>query len=482
MPAAGHRSAQGIDTALLNALYWESDKCATVTRLLSGLGRTLHRAAAVELKRVCQQVHGLRGAMLALADLFPLHTESVYYYLNHLDMVLPSISKTLDDIQILCPGHRRLDDAGWDHLLDTMFDESNQKLELEGRFKLYTRFFDNLFLGLIQSPKFDWRRAEGLRVQMMDLREDSGMPLPQEFSTVFYPFNELPAARARRQYYIEHWAIETVDRRPEVASAFEQGCLYVYRWPPSLQPGSYANLHSSSSFGPYTHWNRTGIPDKSKLLFRRGFDNDALSFTVFINNINRLPYVMLRTLLDNVPLYECRPLSDLRIMRSETKLHLSRWSPSQEGFIHWAVLHFQFFEELVVIQCTLLSLKAQTSLAAKAISHDEAVFRDDTRIWETDIKDNGVRHKLAIYRDDLTGTKRLYACVANGERYQAYTPAWTIFFSNRRAKPQMECLGDYKLIIYETSLYTFGDRYLTSKHNPRCFEITFRHRQGTTQS
>ncbi len=42
----------------------------------------------------------------------------------------------------------------------------------------------------------------------------------------------------------------------------------------------------------------------------------------------------------------------------------------------------------------------------------------------------------------------------------------------------MECLGDYKLIIYDTSLYTFGDRYLTSKHNPRCFEITFRHRQG----
>lgn len=42
----------------------------------------------------------------------------------------------------------------------------------------------------------------------------------------------------------------------------------------------------------------------------------------------------------------------------------------------------------------------------------------------------------------------------------------------------MECEGDYKLIIYDTSLYTFGDRYLSSKHNPRCFEITFRHRQG----
>lgn len=53
---------------------------------------------------------------------------------------------------------------------------------------------------------------------------------------------------------------------------------------------------------------------------------------------------MLRTLAENIPLFECRPLADLRIMRSGTKLHLSRWSPSQESYIHWAVLHFQFFE------------------------------------------------------------------------------------------------------------------------------------------
>lgn len=154
MPAAGHRSVHGIDTALLNALYWESDKCATVTQLLSSLGRNLHRPAALELKRVCQQVHDLRGAMLAFADLFPLNPESVYYFLNHLDMVLPSISKTLDDVQIYCPGHRWLNDAGWVYLLDAMFYDSNQKLELDQRFKLYTKFFDNLFLGLIQYVLF----------------------------------------------------------------------------------------------------------------------------------------------------------------------------------------------------------------------------------------------------------------------------------------------------------------------------------------
>lgn len=69
-----------------------------------------------------------------------------------------------------------------------------------------------------------------------------------------------------------------------------------------------------------------------------------LSISVFLNYTNKLPYVLLRTVFDNVPYYECRPLSELRIMRSETKLHLSRWSTREQGFVHWAVLHFQFFE------------------------------------------------------------------------------------------------------------------------------------------
>ncbi|KAJ6780570.1 hypothetical protein PWT90_04053 [Aphanocladium album] len=431
MPA-GIRSAHGMDTALLHAIFWESDKCATVMDLLSTLrGALTSRTSLDELNTVCHHIHKLRSAMLAFADLFPLHAESIQAFLNHLDMVLPSISKTLDDIQHLCAGRRRFGDASWDRLMNAMFDGSNRKFELDGRFKLYAKFFDVLFLGITQSPKFDWKKAEGIRLQIMDLREDNLIAVPKDLTTVFFPFNQLPAARARRKSFVEHWAVDTVDRRPEFMSNFCKDA--------------------------------------------RGFNKDVLSFTVLINYNNKLPYVLLRTTFDNIPFYECRPLSELRIMRSETKLHLSRWSSRQQGFVHWAVLHFQFFEELVVIQCTLLALKAQTSLLANAISHDETVFRDDTCIWEKDIKDNGVRHKLAIYRDNITGTKRLYAFVAKGERHQAYTPAWTIFFTNRKAKPQMECLGDHRLVVYNAALYTFGDRYLTAKHDPRHFEITFRH-------
>lgn len=42
----------------------------------------------------------------------------------------------------------------------------------------------------------------------------------------------------------------------------------------------------------------------------------------------------------------------------------------------------------------------------------------------------------------------------------------------------MECVGDYRLVIYKASLHTFGDRYLTAKHDPRHFEIQFRHKHG----
>lgn len=150
MPA-GISSARGIDTALLNALFWESDKCATVVDRLSSLRRALtSRSALDELNAVCGHVHLLRSAMLAVADLFPLHPQSIQAFLNHLDMVLPSISKTLDDVQILCSGRRRFGDASWDRLMDVMFDNSDRKFELDGRFKLYTKFFDALFLGIIE--------------------------------------------------------------------------------------------------------------------------------------------------------------------------------------------------------------------------------------------------------------------------------------------------------------------------------------------
>lgn len=199
MATTSARSATyGIDTALINALYWESDKCNTVMDLLLDLGHTLSRDTLHELKTVHHELHELRRAMLAFADIFPLYNKSISFFLNYLDTVLPSISKTLDDIQILCPRHRRLEDTGWDYLMDIMLDESKQHFPLDTRLKLYRKFFDFLFLGITQyvssrlcrhphrhtrltfappsrSPKFDCQKAEGLRVQIMDLRNDSGI-------------------------------------------------------------------------------------------------------------------------------------------------------------------------------------------------------------------------------------------------------------------------------------------------------------------
>ncbi|KAM3531140.1 hypothetical protein MY4038_004636 [Beauveria bassiana] len=462
MPA-GIRSAHGFDTALLEALFWESGKCITVVNLLTGLRHHLSKSASDELDDLCNQLRRLRRAMLGFADLFPLHKEAIHTCLNHLDITLPSVSKTLDDIQRHCHAQYSFADGAWDRLIMDMTTGRRRRLELWDRFELYTDFFENLFSAMIQCPKFDWIKAEGLRVKILDLREDQGMKIPKDLPTVFVPFNQLPAARARRRSFVNHWAIDTVDRKPKMMSPFIEIC-------------------NSNSFGPYTQWNLLGIPEKSKLIFRRSFNNDQLALIVFINDVDKLPYAVIRTTYESgLPWYECRPLGKIRIMRNETKIHLSRWSYGQDCFVHWGVFHFRFFEELVVTQCTLLALKAHASLLPDALSYDESIFRDDSKIWEKDIIDGGVRHKLAIYRDNLTATKRLYACVARGERLQAYCPAWTIFFTDRNAKPQLECIGDFKLIIYNAVLYTFGDRYLTARHDARRFEINFKYDQDNRQ-
>ncbi|PMB69828.1 hypothetical protein BM221_004475 [Beauveria bassiana] len=372
MPA-GIRSAHGFDTALLEALFWESGKCITVVNLLTGLRHHLSKSASDELDDLCNQLRRLRRAMLGFADLFPLHKEAIHTCLNHLDITLPSVSKTLDDIQRHCHAQYSFADGAWDRLIMDMTTGRRRRLELWDRFELYTDFFENLFSAMIQKS------------------------------------------------FVNHWAVDTVDRKPKMMSPFIEIC--------------------------------------------KSFNNDQLALIVFINDVDKLPYAVIRTTYESgLPWYECRPLGKIRIMRNETKIHLSRWSYGQDCFVHWGVFHFRFFEELVVTQCTLLALKAHASLLPDALSYDESIFRDDSKIWEKDIIDGGVRHKLAIYRDNLTATKRLYAAV-----------------TDRNAKPQLECIGDFKLIIYNAVLYTFGDRYLTARHDARRFEINFKYDQDNRQ-
>lgn len=144
------RFAEGINTALLNALFWESEKCATVMDRLSQLRRALSRDvdALKDLHELRTQIDATRGAMLAFADLFPIYPLSVEDFLNHLDIALPSISQTLDDIQILCGG--RCNEKRWYRMWDIMWDKTAGKFEIDDRFKIYARFFELLADGLTQ--------------------------------------------------------------------------------------------------------------------------------------------------------------------------------------------------------------------------------------------------------------------------------------------------------------------------------------------
>ncbi|EGX94006.1 hypothetical protein CCM_02277 [Cordyceps militaris CM01] len=455
-------SVEGADWVLLKALFWESNKCLKVMDLFRCVQPGLSQITSAELDDVVNQLYLLRRTMIAFADMFPLHTKAIEAHLNHLDMALPSLSVALDVIQRNCDPRYPFDDAIWDRLLYISAGRDNPGLELVDRLKLFTQFFDVLYSALVQDPTFTWRKAEGIRVQIMDLREHEGMRVPSVLKTVFVSFSTLPAARTRRQPPSPpHWAIETVDLNPKIASPFE-------------------SHGESKSFGPYGRWNQFKIPDNSKLLFRRSFNNDAIALIVFINCHDNMPYLMLRSTIEITPYYDCRPLSAISITRCKTALHLTRWSNRKYCWTLWAVLQFRYFEELVVIHCTLLALKAQSSLLTNVLSPDENVVRDEVKIWERDIKDCGVGHKLAIYRDEMTRTKRLYSYVACGQRLPAYMPAWTIFFTDRGAKPRMECVDDYTVIVHNAVLYKFADRYTTSRHKPRHFEIQFRHPRGKT--
>lgn len=158
-----------MDTVLLNALFWQAEKCATVMDRLTALRRHLRREYQQELNSVRDKIGQTRGAMICFADLFPLNLYNIHQYLNHIDMVLPSVSQTLDDMLAMCQGRGRFNDDRWNDLADFMFEGSDCKFDLDERFEKYARFFDYLAFAIMPYDIFKYRLNGGFPVMSCNM-------------------------------------------------------------------------------------------------------------------------------------------------------------------------------------------------------------------------------------------------------------------------------------------------------------------------
>lgn len=247
----------------------------------------------------------------------------------------------------------------------------------------------------------------------------------------------------------------------------------------------YKHRYPSRSYGPYFPLGSVHTPPGVRILFKRSFDNDQMSITVFMNPVNNAPYLQTRTLISNnlLPLYSLRGAHELCICREGSALQLRRWSRSEKCSKLWAVLSFQTWEEMVLFHCVFLALKARNTLTV-SIHPSEYVLSRERRLFQALIIDDDYKHSLVVYEDQQTKGIRLHAAVWEGELRRC--PVWTAFVTHQ-SRTEKWCTSSRRnanvVRLRDVRLYVFCHKYREPnmrQNKAGDFELWFASDEGET--
>jgi hypothetical protein len=237
---------------------------------------------------------------------------------------------------------------------------------------------------------------------------------------------------------------------------------------------NFKSQHPSRSYGPHRPWGHLQMPPGSRVLFRRSFNDDKIALIVYMDGQDNCPYFLLRTFHMGGPWYSRHGAHELHIDRESGSLRLKRWSKTEACSKLWAVLYFETWEDLVLMYCTFLSLKAFNPLTLQ-LGSDEYHLRGERRLFQARIVDDGFRHSLIVYEDRLTRGYRLHAAIWDGELRQC--PVWTAFVTDQASSPSwIRRVNRHRVRIANIQLYVFCQKY--QQQNQRrgsagAFEINF---------
>lgn len=256
-----------------------------------------------------------------LADRGHVHMSRVAIVANHLNVVLPCLSKSLRDIAGYYDDKAFTRELRWRKMYHEMKKEAD--MELLQRFQLYNRFL-SLLVGLLSRESAQDRvQIDVLRARIMALRERQGLPAPTQSPAAAAAAAEMavvPLARER-----PHWA------------------EHVFAHPPSSHTDMDEPLRSEAR-GPFVPAGSAGLPEAAKLLLRRSFGGGRLVLMVILSTANGAPYLVLREHARGGHLFSYRGIHEICVHQAGNSLRLKRWSQSRQCPTLWAVLSFVTWE------------------------------------------------------------------------------------------------------------------------------------------
>lgn len=297
------------------------------------LAHSFHGSMILVIEEIWQSGRTLRE----LADRGHVHVSRVAAVTNHLNVVLPCLSKSLRDIAAHYDDKTVTRELRWRKMFHEMKKEADD-MELLQRFQLYNAFL-SLLVGLLAGARpGDRVQLDLLRARIMALRERQGLPAPtQQSPAAAEQLAVVPLAPREKP----HWA-EAVFAAP---------------------PGSRTDMRMplrSQARGPFVSADGGGagrLPDAARLLVRRSFDGERVGLTamIILNAANGGPYFVLRVDAGGARFFSYRGIHEICVQQVGNSLRLKRWSHSIQGPKLWAVLSFVTWEGKQIISVTQMA-------------------------------------------------------------------------------------------------------------------------------
>ncbi|KAK3956351.1 hypothetical protein QBC32DRAFT_330990 [Pseudoneurospora amorphoporcata] len=465
---------------LFQSCCHEADRAAIVAVALDQLREALPESFHGHLIALAGGIRDSSRRLRDLASHSQSHTERVPLVLNYLNIILPCLCRTLNDIISYYEDRTLTREIRWRKMYNKMTEEAGG-VPLPQRFVLYNDFLVILGYLLNRSPSFDPNTLETLRGHIVELREKLGIPpSPQQVGSVS-PADMVSSSATLTdpvciglQSDSPAWMLTTQDQNAHWA---EQ----IFSLPLASRT-VLKHVNPSKACGPFFRRDQLAIPPEPKVLFRRPFDNEKTSVVAYLNPIDQAPYLLIRSLQGEVAWFSLYGVHELCIGREGSALQLKRWSRSEQCSKLWAALYFITWEEMVLFYCTFVALKARNRLTVQ-IHPTEFQLQREKRLFQAQIVDDGYKHSLVVYEDQQTHGVRLHAAVWDGELKQC--PVWTAFVTAQsQFSTWISRRSKHRVWLRNIQLYVFCKNYrqeVQRQNKSNAFEIYFVTEQGASK-
>lgn len=135
--------AASFDIKLFGGCALEAQRADQVALQLEGLGHSLAEASIGHLAIIVEEMHWTATFLRELADYSQIHQDRIPIVLNHLNVVLPCISRTLRDIRTYVEDKSLTKRNRWRTMYHDMREEADG-IDLAQRFSIYKYFLTSL--------------------------------------------------------------------------------------------------------------------------------------------------------------------------------------------------------------------------------------------------------------------------------------------------------------------------------------------------